>query len=75
MSKYQCPRCQYLDPSWRTTSPKKVNDMMIDVTIHLFLLNKLILASSQVSAIARSWGGVFNFYLIRNWSPSKERSH
>ena len=79
--KYQCPRCQYLDPSWRTTSPKKVNDMVIDVTIHLFLLNKLILASSQVSSIARSCvqmktGDEFlNFYLIRNWSTSKERSH
>ena len=54
MSNYQCPRCQYLDPSWRTTSPNKVNDIVNDVTIHLFLLNKLILASSQVSAVACS---------------------
>ena len=79
MSKYQCPRCQYLDPSWPTTALKKVNDIVNDVTVHLFLLNKLILASSQVSAIARSCfqmqtGDEFlNFYLIKNWSPSKER--
>ena len=54
MSKYQFPRCQYLDPSRSSTAPKKVIDIVNDVKIHLFLLDKLILASSQVSAIARS---------------------